>query len=87
VTRTRESHAIAGWMQAVLESDEALLAEVLRLGVQSLMEAERDAAAKDSGSDFYIHAALPETLEVPNQSRAVRNRGVRTDDAANVAGG
>jgi putative transposase len=43
VTRTRESHAIAGWMQAVLESDEDLLAEVLRLGVQGLMEAERDA--------------------------------------------
>lgn len=43
VTRLDESRAIADWMQAVLASEEDLFAEVLRLGLQTLMEAERDA--------------------------------------------
>ncbi|NIP57668.1 MAG: IS256 family transposase, partial [Gemmatimonadetes bacterium] len=38
-----ESQGWAEWMQAVLASEEDLLAEVLRLGLQGLMDAERDA--------------------------------------------
>jgi putative transposase len=43
VTRTEKSRAMAPWMQAILSSDENLLGEVLRRGLQGLMEAERDA--------------------------------------------
>ena len=43
MTRTEKSRALGGWMQAVLSSDEDLFAEVLRRGVEALMEAERDA--------------------------------------------
>jgi putative transposase len=43
VTRVEKSRALASWMQAVLTSDEDLLAEVLRRGLEALMEAERDA--------------------------------------------
>jgi len=43
VTRVEKSRALASWMQAVLSSDEDLLAEVLRRGLETLMEAERDA--------------------------------------------
>src|SRR5680860_1286518 len=42
MTRTTESRPVGSWMQAILESDEDLFAEVLRRGVQTLMEAERD---------------------------------------------
>lgn len=42
MTRLDESHEVAEWMQAVLNSDRDLLAEILRAGVQALMEAERD---------------------------------------------
>jgi hypothetical protein len=45
-------------MQAVLESDEDLLAEVLRLGVQSLMEAE---SARRSGMAFKLASSAPES--------------------------
>lgn len=71
MTRTRESHAIAGWMQAVLESDEDLLAEVLRLGVQSLMEAERDAYV--SASPFE-RSAERKTQRNGYQARQLRTR-------------
>ena len=43
MTRVEKSRAMATWMQAVLSSDEDLLAEVLRRGLEALMEAERDA--------------------------------------------
>lgn len=43
MTRVEKSRALASWMQAVLTSDEDLLAEVLRRGLEALMEAERDA--------------------------------------------
>jgi len=42
VTRLDESYAATEWMQAILSSDRDLLAEVVRAGVQALMEAERD---------------------------------------------
>lgn len=42
MTRLDQSHDAAEWMQAVLSSDRDLLAEILRAGVQALMEAERD---------------------------------------------
>jgi putative transposase len=42
VTRLDQSHDATEWMQAVLSSDRDLLAEILRAGVQALMEAERD---------------------------------------------
>lgn len=42
MTRTEKSRAMAPWMQAILSSDENLLGEVLRRGLQVLMEAERD---------------------------------------------
>jgi len=43
VTRQDHFHPTAEWMQAVLASDDDLLARVLELGLQTLMEAERDA--------------------------------------------
>lgn len=43
MTRIEESQGWAEWMQAVVAADEDLLAHVLRLGLQGLMEAERDA--------------------------------------------
>lgn len=42
MTRQDQSHDVMEWMQAVLESDRDLLAEILRAGVQALMESERD---------------------------------------------
>jgi len=42
VTRQDQSHDTTAWMQAVLASDQDLLAQILRAGVQALMEAERD---------------------------------------------
>lgn len=42
MTRVPKSGAMASWMQAVLASDEDLFAEILRRGVEVLMEAERD---------------------------------------------
>ena len=42
MTRQAHSRATAEWMQAVLASDDDLLARVLELGLQALMEAERD---------------------------------------------
>lgn len=42
MTRQDQSHDVTEWMQAVLESDRDLLAEILRAGVQALMESERD---------------------------------------------
>lgn len=42
MTRIQESLSVAEWMQAVLASEEDLLTEVLRVGLQGLMEAERD---------------------------------------------
>lgn len=42
MTRLNESYAATEWMQAILSSDRDLLAEVVRAGVQALMEAERD---------------------------------------------
>ena len=71
MTRTRESHAIAGWMQAVLESDEDLLAEVLRLGVQSLMEAERDAYVR---ADPFERSGERRTQRNGYQARQLRTR-------------
>lgn len=71
MTRTRESHAIAGWMQAVLESDEDLLAEVLRLGVQSLMEAERDAYVS---ADPFERSGERKTQRNGYQARQLRTR-------------
>lgn len=70
MTRTRESHAIAGWMQAILESDEDLLSEVLRLGVQGLMEAERDA---------YVNAGVFErNAERKTHRNGYQDRQLRT---------
>lgn len=43
MTRPLESHDVVEWVQAVLASDDDLLAELLRLGLEALMEAERDA--------------------------------------------
>jgi len=43
VTRVEEGRALTEWMQAVVESDRDLLAEILRAGLERLMEAERDA--------------------------------------------
>jgi hypothetical protein len=43
VTRLEKSRATSAWMQAVLASDSDLFAEVLRRGLEALMEAERDA--------------------------------------------
>lgn len=37
-----ESRRMSEWMQAVLGSDQSLMGEVLRLGLEALMEAERD---------------------------------------------
>lgn len=71
MTRTRESHAIAGWMQAILESDEDLLAEVLRLGVQSLMEAERDAYVS---ADPFERSCERKTQRNGYQARQLRTR-------------
>ena len=42
MTRQDQSHDVTEWMQAVLESDRDLLAEILRAGVQALMGSERD---------------------------------------------
>jgi len=42
VTRQEQSQAATEWMQAVLGEDRDLFAEVVRAGVQALMEAERD---------------------------------------------
>jgi len=42
VTRQDKSQAMVEWMQGVLGSEEGLLAKILELGVQALMEAERD---------------------------------------------
>jgi putative transposase len=46
VTRREQSYKVTEWMQAVLASDRDLLAEVLRAGMQALMEAERDEYVK-----------------------------------------
>ena len=43
MTRQDESQAMVEWMQGVLGAEEDLLARILELGVQALMEAERDA--------------------------------------------
>lgn len=43
MTRQDKSQATTAWMQDVLASEEDLLAKVLELGLQALMEAERDA--------------------------------------------
>lgn len=43
VTRLQESQELTEWMQTVVASDRDLLAEVLRLGLETLVEAERDA--------------------------------------------
>lgn len=71
MTRMKESHAIAGWMQAVLESDEDLFAEVLRLGVQSLMEAERDAHVS---ADPFERSGERKTQRNGYQARQLRTR-------------
>jgi len=42
VTRQDQSQATTEWMQAALAEDEDLFAEIVRAGVQALMEAERD---------------------------------------------
>jgi len=42
VTRQDHSQATTEWMQGVLASEEDLLAKILELGLQALMEAERD---------------------------------------------
>jgi putative transposase len=42
VTRQDQSQATTEWMQAALAQDEDLFAEIVRAGVQALMEAERD---------------------------------------------
>ncbi len=42
MTRQDKSQATTEWMQAVLSSDQDLLARILELGLQALMEAERD---------------------------------------------
>ena len=47
VTRMEESRRMSEWMQAVVSSDQNLMGEVLRLGLEALMEAERD---------FYVNA-------------------------------
>lgn len=61
MTRQTQSHDVTEWMQAVLASERDLLAEVLRAGVQALMEAERDA---------YVKA---EPFERTEERRAQRN--------------
>lgn len=61
MTRVEKSRAMATWMQAVLSSDEDLLAEVLRRGLEALMEAERDA---------YVNA---EPFERGEERQAQRN--------------
>lgn len=61
MTRGEKSRALASWMQAVLTSDEDLLAEVLRRGLETLMEAERDA---------YVNAA---PFERGEERQAQRN--------------
>lgn len=43
MTRQDESQAMVEWMQGVLGAEEDLLARILELGLQALMEAERDA--------------------------------------------
>jgi putative transposase len=60
VTRVEKSRALSSWMQAVLTSDEDLLAEVLRRGLEALMEAERDA---------YVNAARFERGETRQTQR------------------
>ncbi len=42
MTRPNQSQDVTEWMQAVLESDRDLLAEILAAGMQALMESERD---------------------------------------------
>ena len=42
MTRQDKSQATTEWMQAVLSSEQDLLAQILELGLQALMEAERD---------------------------------------------
>ena len=42
MTRQDQSQAVVEWMQAALGEDEDLLAQIVRAGVQALMEAERD---------------------------------------------
>ena len=64
MTRLDESHEVAQWMQAVLSSDRDLLAEILRAGVQALMEAERDT---------YVGAAPFERVE----SRQAQRNGYK----------
>lgn len=61
MTRQDQSHEVTEWMQAVLTSDRDLLAEVLRAGVQALMEAERDE---------YVRAA---PFERTKERQALRN--------------
>jgi transposase-like protein len=58
-------------MQAILESDEDLLAEVLRLGVQSLMEAERDAYVS---ADPFERSGERKTQRNGYQARQLRTR-------------
>lgn len=60
MTRQDQSHEATEWMQAVLGSDRDLLAEILRAGVQALMEAERD---------MYVGAAPFERGEARNAQR------------------
>jgi putative transposase len=70
VTRLEQSRHTTEWMQAVLASDQDLLAEVLRLGVEALMEAERDA---------YVGAApFERTGERSAQRNGYKPRQLRT---------
>jgi putative transposase len=73
VTRVAQSRALSEWAQTVVESDGDLLAEVLRLGLERLMEAERDA---------YVNAEPHERTE----GRRARRNGYRRRTLVTRAG-
>ena len=71
VTRIEESRVLTEWMQAVVEADGDLLAEVLRMGLNRLMEAERDAYVN---AEPHERAAGRQTQRNGYRPRTLRTR-------------
>jgi len=70
VTRVEEGRVLSDWVQSVVASDGDLLAEVLRMGLERLMEAERDA---------HVNAEPHERTEVRRTQRnGYRKRTLKT---------
>lgn len=71
MTRQAHSRVTAEWMQAVLASDDDLLARVLELGLQALMEAERDAYV---GAEPFERTGARRTQRNGYKPRTLRTR-------------